>query len=151
VFVTDLAANHRLRSEITAFARSGRPVLAECGGLLYLASELDGRPMCGVLPVRATMTRRLTLGYREATAITATPWLAAGEQVRGHEFHYAQAEDLHGERARAWRLAARGSEREEGYVSGTLQASFLHVHWAAFPRIARRLAAAARLEPSPVP
>jgi cobyrinic acid a,c-diamide synthase len=151
VFVTDLAANHRLRSEITAFARSGRPVLAECGGLLYLSSELDGRPMCGVIPVRATMTRRLTLGYREATAITATPWLEAGEQVRGHEFHYARADDLQEETARAWRLAARGSERDEGYACGALQASFLHVHWAAFPRIARRLAGAARLEPSRVP
>jgi cobyrinic acid a,c-diamide synthase len=51
VFVADLEANDRLRSEITAFVRSGRPVMAECGGLLYLAA-VDGRPMCGVPPVR---------------------------------------------------------------------------------------------------
>jgi cobyrinic acid a,c-diamide synthase len=166
VFVGDLEANDQLRAEITAFARSGRPVVAECGGLLYLAAELDGRPMCGVLPVRATMTRKLTLGYREATAITATPWLEAGEQVRGHEFHYAQVESLQPARhlgpdparrgltpsggGSAWRLAARGSEREEGFVSGALQASFLHVHWAAFPQCAERLVHAAVVEPSRV-
>ena len=50
VFGPDLAANAPLRDEVAAFARSGRPVLAECGGLLYLCAELDGEPMCGVLP-----------------------------------------------------------------------------------------------------
>ena len=124
--------------------------MAECGGLLYLAAELDGRPMCGVLPVRATMTRRLTLGYRTATAVSATPWLEAGEQVRGHEFHYAQVERLEETTQRAWRLAARGGERDEGFVAGALQASFLHVHWAAFPLAAARLVGAARSERSRV-
>ena len=46
VFGGELAANAALREEIGAFARSGRPVLAECGGLLYLAAELDGQAMC---------------------------------------------------------------------------------------------------------
>ena len=51
VFGEELSANWALRAEIAAFAARGRPVLAECGGLLYLARELDGRPMCGVVPV----------------------------------------------------------------------------------------------------
>jgi cobyrinic acid a,c-diamide synthase len=68
------------------------PILAECGGLLYLCRELDGRPMCGVLPASARMTARLHLGYREAEAATATPWLDAGTRVRGHEFHYSEVE-----------------------------------------------------------
>jgi cobyrinic acid a,c-diamide synthase len=144
VFGAELAANEALRSEVAAFARSGKPVLAECGGLLYLAAELDGQAMCGALPVRATMTRRLTLGYRHATALATTPWLEAGEEVRGHEFHYSQVEPLNGGEQAAWKLAARGTERSEGYVAGGVQASFLHVHWAAFPQIASRLAAAAR-------
>ena len=143
VYGGELAANASLRAEIGAFARSGKPVLAECGGLLYLASELDGQAMCGALPVRATMTRRLTLGYREATAVSATPWLDAGEEVRGHEFHYSQVEPLDDGAQAAWTLAARGTERSEGFVAGGVQASFLHVHWAAFPQIASRLAAAA--------
>jgi cobyrinic acid a,c-diamide synthase len=118
-------------------------VLAECGGLLYLSRELDGREMCGVLPARARMTQRLTLGYREARAQTSTPWLAAGEEVRGHEFHYCQLEPAHGERA-AWTLRSRGAERLEGFAAGGVQASFLHVHWAAHPQLASRFLAAAR-------
>jgi cobyrinic acid a,c-diamide synthase len=144
VYGGELAANESLRAEVAAFARSGRPVLAECGGLLYLAAELDGQAMCGALPVRAAMTRRLTLGYREATALSPTSWLDAGEEVRGHEFHYSQVEPLNGGAQAAWMLAARGTEGSEGFVAGGVQASFLHVHWAAFPQIASRLAVAAQ-------
>jgi cobyrinic acid a,c-diamide synthase len=145
VYGAELAANAELRAEVAAFAASGRPVLAECGGLLYLGEQLDGQPMCGALPLRARMGERLTLGYREAAAQTATPWLDAGERVRGHEFHYSQVDPAHGAHA-AWTLTARGRERVEGFVAGGVQASYLHVHWAAFPHVAERFvhAAAAR-------
>jgi len=143
VYGAELAANAPLRAEVAAFAASGRPVLAECGGLLYLGAELDGHPMCGALPLRARMTERLTLGYREALARTATPWLEAGERVRGHEFHYSQVEPAHGGEHAAWTLTARGAERPEGLVAGGVQASYLHVHWAAHPAIAQRFARAA--------
>ena len=143
VFGAELEDNVPLRRQVAAFAASGRPILAECGGLLFLLQELDGHEMCGVLPARAAMGRRLTLGYREATAATSTPWLDAGERVRGHEFHYsAIAESDHGTDA-AWSLAARGTERAEGFAVGALQASFLHVHWAAHPQLAWRFARAA--------
>ncbi len=143
VYGAELAANAPLRADVAALARSGAPVLAECGGLLYLCEQLDEHAMCGVLPARAQMGERLAaLGYREATASTATPWLAAGTRVRGHEFHYARVEP--GASAPpAWTLAARGSERVEGFVAGGVQASFLHVHWAAFPQLALGFAQAA--------
>ncbi|HEV2772643.1 MAG TPA: cobyrinate a,c-diamide synthase [Thermoleophilaceae bacterium] len=152
VFGPELAANERLRTEVAAFARAGHPMLAECGGLLYLCSELDDHPMCGVLPARARMTSRLTLGYREATAVAATPLLDAGERVRGHEFHYSEV-DQPGAcgPAAAWTLAARGVERREGFVAGCVQASYLHVHWAAYPHLALRLARASRSARTPWP
>jgi cobyrinic acid a,c-diamide synthase len=149
VYGAELEANAPLRAQIAAFAASGRPVLAECGGLLYLSQELDGHRMCGALPLRARMSDRLALGYREAVAATATPWLDAGERVRGHEFHYTRVETPSGDStcaARpAWTLSARGSERAEGYVRGGVQASYLHVHWAAHPQLAARFAHAARV------
>jgi cobyrinic acid a,c-diamide synthase len=154
VFGAELAANAGLRAQVAALARSGAPVLAECGGLLYLCERLDEHTMCGVLPACASMGERLAaLGYREATAATATPWLAAGTCVRGHEFHYARIEPAAGAEpagppigdapAPAWTLSARGAERAEGFVAGGVQASFLHVHWAAFPQLARDFARAA--------
>jgi cobyrinic acid a,c-diamide synthase len=156
IFGAELEANAGLRAEVAAFAASGRPVLAECGGLLFLCRELDGREMCSVLPARARMTDRLSLGYREAVAATATPWLERGEEVRGHEFHYSAVESDHDLASPAWTLAARGSARPEGFVRGSIQASYLHVHWAAHPELAGRFVDAARAKtavaaPAPVP
>jgi cobyrinic acid a,c-diamide synthase len=143
VFGAELADNAPLRAQVAAFARAGAPVLAECGGLLYLGEQLDEHAMCGVLPARARMGERLAaLGYREASAATATPWLAAGETVRGHEFHYARVEPA-ASATPAWTLSARETERAEGFVAGGVQASFLHVHWAAFPHLAHDFARAA--------
>jgi cobyrinic acid a,c-diamide synthase len=133
VFGAELAANAPLRTDIRALAARGRPVYAECGGLLYLVQSLDGHAMCGVLPGQGTLGSRLTLGYREASAVTATPWLAPGASVRGHEFHYSTVTAAG---APAWRLTAGGTTRTEGIVAGSTQASFLHVHWAAHPELA---------------
>jgi cobyrinic acid a,c-diamide synthase len=143
VFGAELSANAALRSAVAAHAAAGRPVLAECGGLLYLGSQLDGHEMCGVLPVKASMGRRLTLGYREAVAATATPWIAQGDRVRGHEFHYSRIEAGAEALPPAWTLSARGTERPEGFVVGAVQASYLHVHWAAFPQLAHAFVQAA--------
>ena len=88
-----LSANTRLRDEVAALARAGAPVVAECAGLLYLARSLDGHPMCGVLDVDAVMTGRLTLGYRDAVAVTASPLGPAGARVHGHEFHRTAIQD----------------------------------------------------------
>ncbi|HEY5316384.1 MAG TPA: cobyrinate a,c-diamide synthase [Solirubrobacteraceae bacterium] len=143
VFGSELEANSALRARVAAFAAAGRPVLAECGGLLFLLEDLDGHEMCGVLAGRATMGARLALGYREAVAATAIPWLNAGDRVRGHEFHYSTVEAGAGV-SPAWELSARGVTRREGFVAGAVQASYLHVHWTAHPELAVRFASAAR-------
>jgi cobyrinic acid a,c-diamide synthase len=144
VYGAELAANRALRGEVAAFAAAGHPVLAECGGLLYLARSLDEHEMCGVLPASGRMAGRLKIGYRQAQAATATPWLRAGSQLRGHEFHYSELEPAAGA-APAWRLSARGMKRAEGFVCGGVQASYLHMHWAASAGIARSFLAAAAL------
>jgi cobyrinic acid a,c-diamide synthase len=142
VFGEELSANAALRAGVAAFAQAGRPVLAECGGLLYLSQELDARPMCGVIPGRSAMGRRLTLGYREGRAASDHVVWSAGTAARGHEFHYSSVDPVAGS-APAWSLSARGETRLEGHVVGNVHASYLHTHWAATPAIARRLVEAA--------
>ena len=66
-----------------------------------------------------------------------------GQRVRGHEFHYSAVEATGAAAAPAWSLTARGTTRDEGLVAGGVQASYLHVHWAAHPELARRFARAA--------
>jgi cobyrinic acid a,c-diamide synthase len=136
-----LSRNGRMRESIRVFAAGGHPVVAECGGLLYLVRELDGHPMCGVLDAEATMTDRLTLGYREASALMDSPLAERGANVRGHEFHHSAIEPGAGE-SPAWELAGRG---QEGFVAGGVHASYLHTHWAATPELPRRLVREASL------
>jgi cobyrinic acid a,c-diamide synthase len=136
VFAEQLSANRGLRDDVARLGRSGAPVAAECAGLLYLCEDLDGLPMCGVLPASATMTPRLALGYREASPAAAT-WLS-GEPVRGHEFHRTSVEPRAGATP-AWDVAGHAPE---GFVQGAVHASYLHLHWAGVPDAARRFVAA---------
>ena len=140
VHAAELSANERLRGQVAALARRGAPVAAECAGLLYLARTLDERPMCGVLDVRATMTPKLTLGYRHAVAVTDSVLARAGDVVRGHEFHRTMTVPARGDRP-AWRF---GSGELEGHVTvaGSGVASYLHTHWAGHPAAAARFTAA---------
>jgi cobyrinic acid a,c-diamide synthase len=130
-----LAANEPLKTRVRRFAAEGRPIVAECGGLLYLVEELDGHRMCGVLGANARMTDRLKLGYREARSPHDSPLARAETRVRGHEFHYSAVEPGAGERP-AWELEGRGPE---GFATGGVHASYLHLHWAATPEVPRRL------------
>ncbi|MFI8998393.1 cobyrinate a,c-diamide synthase [Streptomyces sp. NPDC053542] len=141
VYAPELSANEPLRAEVARLAAAGAPVAAECAGLLYLSRSLDGRPMCGVLPADGRMSERLTLGYREAVAIGDSALAAAGTRVRGHEFHRTVLEPGTGD-GPAWGFV-RPERRTEGFVQDGVHASYLHVHWAAEPSLAHRLAARA--------
>ena len=134
-----LAANTALLDDVRGRAADRMPVLAECAGLLWLGESLDGDKQCGVLPARARMAPKLTLGYREATALHDTPLLAAGTRVRAHEFHRTVSEPAHGEHP-AWQLA---DGNVTGWAAPGMLASYLHLHWAGLPGAADRLVQAA--------
>ncbi|MFD6322312.1 cobyrinate a,c-diamide synthase [Streptomyces sp. NPDC058442] len=136
VYASELSANEPLRKAVAELALSGAPVAAECAGLLYLCRELDGLPMCGVLDASARMGERLTLGYRDAVAVSDSALAGAGTRMRGHEFHRTVVEPGAGD-APAW--GVRSPEpRVEGFVQRGVHASFLHTHWASEPGVARR-------------
>ncbi|ALC23975.1 cobyrinate a,c-diamide synthase [Streptomyces pristinaespiralis] len=140
VYAPELSANEPLRKAVCELARSGAPVAAECAGLLYLARSLDGKPMCGVLDADARMSGRLTLGYREAVAVSDSPLAAAGTRLRGHEFHRTVLVPGAGP-VPAWGMV-RPERRVEGFVQHGVHASYLHTHWASRPEVAARFVAA---------
>ncbi len=80
------------RQRIKTMAECGIPVYAECGGLLYLCSELSQEKtykMAGILPASAYMTSSLqALGYTDGKFKTGP--LKIGIEVKGHEFHYSK-------------------------------------------------------------
>jgi cobyrinic acid a,c-diamide synthase len=144
----ELSANAGLRTAVASFARSGGPVHAECGGLLYLARELDGVEMCGVLDVSASMSGQLALGYRDAVAPQGSVLHVAGARVTGHEFHrtvVAVPGDGQGTQGDAPAWVWRGADMRpvtEGFVVDRVHASYLHVHPAGSPDSVSRFVAA---------
>ena len=145
VYAAELSANEPLRLAVASLAAVGAPIVAECAGLLWLCRTLDDAPMCGVLDADANMTPTLTLGYRDAVALTDSPLAVAGTRVTGHEFHRTTVHPRSGlllspagGAAWAWRAAD-----PEGFATPTLHASYVHLHWAGIPSVARRVVAAA--------
>ncbi|WP_374760007.1 cobyrinate a,c-diamide synthase [Micromonospora humidisoli] len=144
-YARDLSANRRLCIAVAELARTGRPVIAEGAGLLWLARELDGLPMCGVLDAIGASRDGLVVGYREATALSDSAVARTGATVVGYKQHGAVLTPRSGQRA-AWSWEGG---TPEGFVWRGVHASQLGLHWAAYPEIAARLVTAAAT-PSPV-
>jgi cobyrinic acid a,c-diamide synthase len=148
----ELVANAPMREAVRMFALSGRPVYAECGGLMYLAeslTDLDGRvwPMAGVLPVSVVMERsRLVIGYRKVELASAGPLGPAGTRARGHEFHCSRLGDIPATVARLYSVTdgRSGTPRAEGFVIGGTLLSYIHLHFASNPALATNFVAACR-------
>jgi len=144
-FTADLSANDVVRRQIYELAAAGAPVHAECAGLIYLASELDGYPMCGVLAGSARFTPHLTLAYRDAVAVADSPLFSVGQRVVGHEFHRT-AVTFSESYQPAWVYGGDGVDTvRDGAVRAGVHASYLHTHPAAAPdAVARFVAHAAQ-------
>lgn len=85
-----LAQNHALWAALKVHVAAGKPLLAECGGLMSLFEQIIDKAgvshnFGGILPGRAIMQKRLTaLGMQIAD-------LPEG-QITGHTFHYSKSE-----------------------------------------------------------
>ncbi|WP_151548780.1 MULTISPECIES: cobyrinate a,c-diamide synthase [Corynebacterium] len=133
--VEELAARHSVTAGVREHIAAGKPVHAECAGLLWLLKTLDAHPMVGAIGTHGAMGRRLKLGYREAVALESSVLYEAGHRVTGHEFHHtALAEETAPGFRPAWGWRGwDGTAVAEGFVSATIHASYLHVHPASVP------------------
>ncbi|MAF32663.1 MAG: cobyrinate a,c-diamide synthase [Desulfobacterales bacterium] len=142
-FAEILAANEGMIDSLRRFARSGRPVYAECGGLIYLSQAVTTReakryPLLGILPSETRMLdHRKRLGYVEVTLKADTLWGKAGDRLRGHEFHYGELlsdpTKQDGWTAVYGRRLQNGvREAPEGFYqrNSRILASFVHLHLA---------------------
>jgi cobyrinic acid a,c-diamide synthase len=148
----ELAANGPMLSSLRDFAASGRPVYAECGGLMYLCREMetvDGtrHAMAGILPATVKMQRGLqALAYVDVTLMEDALWGHAGESVRGHEFHHSTL-TANPAGVDGWRSVYRMHKPrvevpvEEGFQRGNILASYAHLHLASRPRALERFIA----------
>ena len=134
-----LARNVAMRASIHAHHAAGKPIVAECGGMLALLeslTDLQGNtaPMLGLMPGRAVMEKRLVnLGLHSADLPEGT--------VRGHTFHHARIDTSMVPVALT--QAQRDHGKPEGIFragqGGRLHASFLHLYFPSNPQAVARL------------
>jgi cobyrinic acid a,c-diamide synthase len=92
IYAAALSANRPLLAAVREAHAQGMPIYAECGGLMYLTEALEDaegqrHPMVGLVPGVCRMERRLVMGYREVRLAADGLLGAAGQRLRGHEFH----------------------------------------------------------------
>jgi cobyrinic acid a,c-diamide synthase len=137
VFAAQLADNQTARQAVRTAIQAGMPTYAECGGLMYLCEQIvdfseQTYPMVNIFPTLARMANRLTLGYRQATALRASPLICSGEQLWGHEFHRSIL--THEPSHPLFHLQSYGSKipcKTEGWQRYQVHASYTHLHFGA--------------------
>ncbi len=128
-----LANNHTIKTAIRAHHAAGKVILAECGGMLYLAQSLTDlenitSEMVGLLPGQGKMQERLSnIGLHSVT-------LPEGE-LRGHTFHYSTFEcelipATYSEGARK----SRYGKQEAVYRTDQIIASYTHLYFPSNPQ-----------------
>ena len=135
LYAEELSENTAMRQEILQALQTGMPVIAECGGFLYLHRTLEGSDgkhweMAGVYPFDAYRTNRLRrFGYVRLLT-------SSGQEIHGHEFHYWESEDpgtdweaVKPTGNRSWRCI----HEKGGQIGG-----FPHLYYASCPDFLRK-------------
>lgn len=131
-----LAGNPAMAAAIRAHHQASKPILAECGGMLYLLEALtdaagQSAELLGLLPGRAVMQKRLAaLALQEAALPEGT--------LRGHTFHHSLLESPEAPLVRG--LCPNDKPVAEAvYRIGRLTASYIHFYLPSNPRAAAEL------------
>ena len=126
-----LANNRSMIASLQTHIQAGKPVLAECGGMIALAEtlvDIDGtqHPLMGILPGTVQMQKKLAaLGMQSLTL--------SGGRLGGHTFHYstfdcplepiAHTQDTH------------QKQSEAVYGINRLTATYFHAYFPSAPRV----------------
>jgi cobyrinic acid a,c-diamide synthase len=137
--IAELELNRELMSSLKFLADNGLPVYAECGGLMYLAEDVEWKQrkyeLTGVLPLSIKMhSRPQGHGYYRAVVEEGNPFFKAGTQLNGHEFHYSEA--ILNTDVKSTLSVIRGNgcfNRRDGLTYKNVFASYLHIHALATP------------------
>jgi cobyrinic acid a,c-diamide synthase len=131
-----LSQREDLHAALHAHRDAGKPLLAECGGMLYALDTLADRdgaklPMAGLLPGHAALQPRLTAIGLQAVELPEGA-------LRGHTFHYAQADIAATALVHATNPNGAPS-REAVYRDRRMTASFVHFYFPSQPDAAMSL------------
>ena len=138
----ELAANESMLESVRQSRADGIPMIAECGGFMYLHEVLEGADgklyrMAGVIPGRCFRTERLgRFGYITLKALEGGLLCPEGSELKAHEFHYWDSEHcgesflaVKPDGSRSWKC---------GIMTDDMYAGFPHLFYYDSPKAAMR-------------
>ena len=138
----ELSENSSMRESIAQAIRSGIPTIAECGGFMYLHEMLeddqkDAYEQVGVVRGSSYKTNKLgRFGYIAIEAAHDGLLACEGEQLRAHEFHYWDSENV------GDAFVARKPQSDRSWTCGfstpTMYAGYPHLYLPGTPPSAVR-------------
>ena len=141
LYAKALSENISMRKKILDAAENGTPILAECGGFLYLQEKMtdpEGNTydMVGALSGQSHMKDRLGhFGYVTMEADKPCPYLKELESIKAHEFHYYDTTD----NGDACILKKPSGRFWSGYqVRGNVFGGFAHLYYPSCPGLIKR-------------
>ena len=145
----ELSQNKTMLKSLRRAVEQKTPILAECGGYLYLCEKLmmqdEEYELVGAIPQTIVMTNRLNMqfGYIGLTALEDGLLAKRGEQLKAHEFHYSKEEKElasfrieKGDKSRSW---------TGGYHTETMYAGYPHFHFRSNEQAIKRFLETARI------
>ncbi|MCB7319823.1 cobyrinate a,c-diamide synthase [Lacrimispora sp. 210928-DFI.3.58] len=149
-YAAELSENTAMRQAVALAAAQGMPILAECGGYLYLLEELEGLdgvfyPMTGIFEGKGCRKgKNSRFGYVALAAEQDTPYLLRGEEIKGHEFHYWDCRTADS----SWQMRAVKPVGKRTWpcmrVCGQVMAGFPHLYYPSAPAFVERFSRACR-------
>lgn len=139
IYARELSENAAMRRAIEKAHEKDLPIFAECGGLMYLAREIewDGerQEMVGLVPGSSRRGKRRIVSYVHGRLERDCALGQAGAAIMGHEFHHSEM--VMDEKVRYAIRLERGTGIKDGWdgmCEGNLVASYTHIHSASYRR-----------------
>ncbi|MHB8117444.1 MAG: Ni-sirohydrochlorin a,c-diamide synthase [Methanothrix sp.] len=137
LYARELSENAGMRRALEQAHERDLPIFAECGGLMYLAREIEWddekREMVGLVPGKARRGKVRVVSYVHGTITQGCALGPAGTKIMGHEFHHSEM--LMDENVKYAIRLERGTGIKDGWdgmCEGNLVASYTHIHSASF-------------------
>jgi cobyrinic acid a,c-diamide synthase len=130
LYARQLSENELMQNSLCAHIEANKPVLAECGGMLYLAKTLIdfqnvSYPLLDILPATVSMGKKLA-------ALGSQQWQIEDNVVRGHTFHYSTVKtDM---APLAYAQTQSGTQGEAIFKIGSVLASYVHWYFPSNPQ-----------------
>lgn len=133
-----LSANKTLLKDIKSFGESGKAIVGECGGMMYLGQNITDEKgmkhrMAGLFDFSTTIQKKkMTLGYRKLSfqpnGIREKTLI-----LKGHEFHYSSFVHNREKPRMVQRTQGKGFGIRDGYRFKNCFALYSHIYWGSSP------------------